>query len=73
MYFLKMDDTFAGSDISMDMFTDVMPSSVKEVQQKIETALGMTITNLKGLTSKAESHLCEYGLLHVPASKPDRE
>lgn len=48
MYFLKMDDTFAGSDISMDMFTDVMPSSVKEVQQKIETALGMTITNLKG-------------------------
>lgn len=48
MYFLKVDDTFAGSDISMDMFTDVMPSSVKEVQQKIETALGMTITNLKG-------------------------
>ena len=31
MYFLKVDDTFSGSDISMDMFTDVMNSDKSSV------------------------------------------
>lgn len=49
MYFSEVGNDFTYEQISHDYFLSMTPSPVKEVQQKIEAALGMTITNLKGL------------------------
>lgn len=53
MYFSDVGNDFTDEQISHDYFLSMMPSPVKEVQQKIETALGMTITNLKGLEEQS--------------------
>lgn len=49
MYYSEVGDSFTGEQMSYEYFASMVPSPVKEVQQKIESALGMTITNLKGL------------------------
>lgn len=54
MYFYEVEISFTGEQITHELFVSLTPSPVKEVQQKIEAALGMTITNLKGVDEQAK-------------------
>ncbi len=49
IFYTEVNEHFAGVDICREFFSTLKPSPLKEVQYKIEAALGMTVTNIHGI------------------------
>lgn len=54
MFFTKVDDSYKTKDVSADFIYSLPESSPKEVQYKIESALGMNITNISSPDETSE-------------------